>query len=133
MFGGAGNGMLLGDTWEYDPTTAWTRRDLPGPSPRFGHGMTAAGAPNISRAPIVFGGFDGQQYLSDLWRFEEPTGGGRGWYRIFPADGVSPPARFNAALAANDTTSKIILFGGTNGATFFGDTWEFDLDRKSVV
>lgn len=39
---------------------------------------------------------------------------------------VSPPARENAAMAYDEVSQRIILFGGQNNGGTLGDTWAFD-------
>jgi hypothetical protein len=46
------------------------------------------------------------------------------WNSLFPA--VSPPARSYLALAYDNTSRKIVMFGGFDGRAYLQDTWTFD-------
>ena len=46
------------------------------------------------------------------------------WSELSPA--ASPTARWYPATLYDPATSRIILFGGSNGSTFYSDTWSWD-------
>lgn len=50
------------------------------------------------------------------------------WNQITPAGGVSPSARYGAAMAYDSARGRVVLFGGAypNTYPYFGDTWEWD-------
>jgi len=122
LFGGMGSAPqgsrppLLGDTWEFDGT-AWTRRDVTGPSPRH----SAGGAWDSRRGVvIVFGGGGGDSALADTWSWD-----GTSWRRL--ADG-GPPPRMMGYLAYDARRDRVVMFGGRNGWPDgdLNDTWEWD-------
>lgn len=45
------------------------------------------------------------------------------WWDLDSLTTDRPAPRRDAAVAANYSTGEIVLFGGTNGLTFFNDTW----------
>lgn len=81
LFGGIDGNEVLGDTWEgtvafnssFDPRRiTWTRQNIPGPSPRWGHSMVYD--PQNQRV-VLFGGFDAQHRpLNDLWVYTSGEG-----------------------------------------------------------
>src|SRR5215475_9786520 len=68
---------------------------------------------------IMFGGFDGTEYLNDTWSFD-----GTSWTQI--ATQSAPPARSAAEMTYDSVTQKVVLFGGYNGTNYLGDTWLWD-------
>lgn len=67
---------------------------------------------------LLFGGIHSTNVLDSEWFFANGT-----WNAFTP--GVSPGARFDAALAwtPNSGTGLILLFGGANSTARFNDTW----------
>ena len=63
LFGGAGAGSDLNDTWTWDGA-GWTEQKVPGPRPRFGPGLAPRGD-----AVVLFGGEAnmGVEFLRDTW------------------------------------------------------------------
>jgi Galactose oxidase, central domain len=72
-----------------------------------------------SKKIVVFGGFDGREYLQDTWTFDGAT-----WEKVETT--VTPPARTNTQMAYDHRTRKIVLFGGYDGQKDLGDTWLWD-------
>jgi hypothetical protein len=72
-----------------------------------------------SKKIVIFGGFDGRDYLQDTWTFDGTT-----WEKVETA--VAPPARTNAQMAYDHRTRKVVLFGGYDGQKDLGDTWLWD-------
>lgn len=67
---------------------------------------------------VLFGGYDGSQYLNDTWVFN-----GTDWVQVNTTS--APPARSAAAMSYDRTMKKFVLFGGYNG-NYLGDTWLWD-------
>lgn len=82
------------------------------PSARSYFGMTYD---EVSGKVLVFGGFDGHNYLNDTWTFD-----GSNWTKVDTA--TSPPARTSCQMAYDRKTRQVVLFGGYNGQ-YLGDTW----------
>ncbi len=76
---------------------------------------------NVSGYDVLFGGENGPNSpLGDTWTFQEDL-----WQEVTTANGPSP--RFGATMVYDPSlgAGAVLLFGGTNGTTFFNDTWEF--------
>jgi hypothetical protein len=109
LFGGNGDRVRLGDTWEYDGAS-WRRVDGDGPGARVDFAMTYDAARGRT---IVFGGMGSSgQPLGDTWEFD-----GRAWTRV-ATDGPSP--RFSVDMAYDSRRGRSILVGGGPG------TWAWD-------
>ena len=74
VHGGLGaNGVMLGDTWVFDPVTVtWTSAMMSGPGPRVASTFFQGASP-----PVLFGGGDAvnapQTHFNDVWEFEPLT------------------------------------------------------------
>jgi hypothetical protein len=118
------------ETWALDiaGTPAWTRLvpALKTPIPRYGQ-ATAYDAGGD--AFWIFGGRssrDGEAILSDeTWR--APLGAPGTWSEI-AATGERPPPRQEAAGAFDGAGRRLVVFGGWDGSTYFGDTWALAAD-----
>jgi len=72
---------------------------------------------------VLFGGITnavikGSEFrLADTWEWD-----GNLWVQ---RQNMGPQNRSNQALAYDSDRKRIVLFGGGNGITLFGDTWEF--------
>ena len=123
MFGGIEKGgALLADTWLYDPgANAWTQVTATGtgPSARGGHAMVYEPA---TGKVLLFGGKDDSGVLNDTWTFDVAT---TTWTRLEPANG-SPTARYGHAMTVEDTTGKVLVFGGWDSKKYFDSTWVYD-------
>ncbi|MEM7201520.1 MAG: kelch repeat-containing protein [Planctomycetota bacterium] len=117
LFGGAGPGQLLSDTWEWNGVQ-WTQHVSPFEPPRrHRHAMAFDEA---RQRFVLFGGFDnGYTTLGDTWEFD-----GGGWGLIPP--GTAPSARGDHAMAYDSDRGCVVLFGGHDGGSALADTWEFD-------
>ena len=118
MFGGGRDGVLFGQTWEYDGTD-WTFRSDTGPAPRWTHGMAYDADRGVT---VVFGGADGPNCRNDTWEWD-----GTSWTERTPAQ--SPPARCYPSMTYDAARGRVVMFGGqlaTVGGTPAGDTWEYD-------
>jgi len=83
------------------------------PSPRS---IAAMAYDPVSQKIVLFGGYDGTQYLNDTWTFD-----GSNWTEISAA--TAPPARTNASMAFDRDGAKLVMFGGYDGHNYLGDTW----------
>ena len=108
------------------PNGCWQLlRTAAGPSPRYGAGMSRD---PVSGRLVLFGGYDNQHgALGDTWEFDGTT-----WTDASAQVGSSPSVRFNAAMAVDPLSNRIVLFGGmaaparSNAWKFLRDTWTFD-------
>ena len=104
-----------------DAAAVWSVIDAAGPAARWDH--TLAADPESDNL-ILFGGRDGAGApFGDTWVYTvtENT-----WT---PVEGSAPSPRFGQAVAVDVANRALYLFGGqADGATFFNDSWRFDLD-----
>ena len=132
-------GEVIDGTWEWDGTV-WTRRavgcsssasmdgasTLPDrPPPRAHQAMTYDAT---RAATVMFGGRQGEMYLSDTWEWN-----GSEWRAEAPTVSQAPSGRAGHAMAFDARRNVTVMFGGTGpdpsnpGATTrFDDTWEWD-------
>ncbi len=147
VFGGGG--WASKDPWEWNPATgAWTDRTPAGnkPSPRSGASMVFDSTRNKF---VLFGGRSTDYDLEDTWEWDPATGA---WTNR--TAGTGPSARGRHSMVFEESTGKVLLFGGGRGdigsaiwpeghdysdptdrwtvfdgtaiAIAFGDTWEWD-------
>lgn len=136
LFGGEGASNqylgLYGDTWTFDVTTMeWTPRPSTfGPRGRTAHAMAVF--PN--RGYLMFGGLGRDQFdgpysqdilkdtsFSDTWVWELSNSQ---WRKI---GSEGPSARYGHAMATDETTKELILFGGRDANGVSGETWRLNL------
>lgn len=100
---------------------AWTERTAdgaPGSPPARDRAAIAWDA--INDRLVVFGGFDGTNWLGDTWSWDPVT---NAWTNLAPP--LAPSARGWAAMTYDPTSTGLLLFGGFDGTSYFGDTWLF--------
>jgi hypothetical protein len=140
IFGGDGGALLLQDTWVLERAGFRQLTSIPpGLTPR----RHAALARLDDGTHVLFGGEhllnqgggpveeQGPEPVDDTWVLSNEN-----WAeRLLP---LSPPPRFDHAMASFDGTS-VVLYGGDGnpagpfgGSTFFDDTWIFDGAAWSV-
>jgi hypothetical protein len=119
LFGGYGNGGILGDTWTWNGIT-WTQQSpATSPSGRDSAGMVYDAA---TGQVVLFGGSNGSSILGDTWTWNGTT-----WTQQSPA--ASPSARDFPSMAYDAATGQVVLFGGdgsTNSSGYLGDTWTWN-------
>ena len=98
------------------------------PRPRFVHGAAYDQANNRL---IVFGGDDCSsnnfcEVLNDVWVLSNANGvsGTPAWTQLFPTGSGPSPRETMNGVAYDPGSNRLIVFGGTNGATTtFNDVW----------
>ncbi len=98
--------------------------DLTGPSGSYPPNRTQAAFAfdPVLGADILFGGYNVSGYAyHDTWEYANGT-----WTNLTPEVGLAPPARWGALFAWDPAGQALVLFGGRNVDTDFGDTWIFD-------
>ena len=105
-------------------TPTWTPLSPLGtpPTVRFFQGASYDQTNNIM---TVFGGagcFGG--VFNDVWVLSNANGlGGTPVWTLLSPTGTPPAARYGFATAFVQGFNQMVIFGGTNGSMFFGDTW----------
>jgi RHS repeat-associated protein len=73
---------------------------------------------------VMFGGYDGTNYLAQTWLYYPTASGDTGtWVQQSPA--MSPPARYVASAVWDGYRHRVMIFGGVNGANTLGDAFEW--------
>ena len=126
LFGGAGIGVLLNDTWAYDfNTNNWTNM---GPISKPAVQLYDAMAyDSQSDRMILFGGTDRNgPVVNQTWTYDFNN---NTWTDMDPVS--KPPARLSHALAYDSQSDRVILFGGsTQGGLVLNDTWAYDFESN---
>ncbi len=122
MFGGQSSGTTaLNDVWTWNGTT-WAQDAPTGTLPTARTGAAMAYDPNRA-AMILFGGQTASGGRNDTWQLKSNA-----WTQV-QATGVSgaPTARYDHRLAYSQSTSQMVLFGGSGGTCpncgTLSDTW----------
>ncbi len=115
---GGNTGTLLRDLWTHDGTT-WKPRAM-APVGRAFHAMTFDDA---RKALVVFGGRTAAGVDATTYEWSGACGA-QTWTNVTPT--VSPPARTDAMMVYDAARKVSVLFGGVNGTTDLGDTWEWN-------
>lgn len=118
LFGGKDvDGLSISSPWEWNGSS-WQRITSAGPSRRHDHAM----ADDIKKGlVVVFGGRTDSMALDDTWLWT--TNGS--WVRTATTT-ISPPARYEHAIAHDERQDGGILFGGRNQfGALLQDTWRW--------
>lgn len=121
LFGGCSSGVgpcPRGDLWAFDLSTqTWSEvSDGTKPSDRSNVRMTQS--PTDGRV-VLIGGVD-TSARSDVWTFDPQTSA----WTSHAATGETPPPRWSHAMVTDERTGRVLVYGGTNGAEWWGDLWE---------
>lgn len=126
IFGGFGpSGAPLGDTWKYVQGSVSDLLPNPAPPPSPKSRWGAADAVDLADGyEVLFGGEHCQgatcALMGDTWIYAN------GLYEsVPPSAGGTPSARLGAAMAFDNSTGTVLLFGGCGATCPLGDTWEF--------
>ncbi|MEX2137080.1 MAG: kelch repeat-containing protein [Chloroflexota bacterium] len=126
LFGGRDLATVYDDFWAYSLATgAWSRVTPAGEGPpgRFGH--NAAWADGIGL--VIFGGQAGADFFNDLWAYDPATDG----WRLLPASGAVPVARYGSCAAIGPDGRLWISHGFTNEGQRFADTRAYDFEIRT--
>lgn len=116
-FGGAGNGVYLNETWEWDGSgLTWTKLSpTTSPSARIQHCMASNGT-----LAYMFGGvISSGEFKNDTWSFN-----GAVWTQLSPA--TSPSVRGGSVMSYDSVNNIFVLFGGMNEYNYLPETWTFN-------
>ena len=121
LYGGNGHdGVVYGDTWEFDGND-W-RLMAPPVSPGLRQDHAMAYDP-VRRRVVLFGGDQPGPVLPDnqTWEYDGNT-----WQQVLPA--LSPPPREEHRIAFHAGLGEVVLYGGLDdlGLFLLGDTWSWD-------
>ncbi len=122
LYGGTADlNTALSGTFEYDGTT-WTPVSASQPGGLFHFSM----AYDTTLQTVIFGGTNGSTASDKTWAY-----GGASWVQkctTAPCStaGNHPAARSGAAMAADTTNHKMLLFGGSINGIPQQDLWQWD-------
>lgn len=124
VFGGEDGGPNL-------PTTvhalrldslSWTTLSPSGSPPgRYDHSAVYIPNPSTPRM-ILFGGYDRNDALGDLWELTLPASGSPTWTQLSPS-GTPPGPHYNHVLVYDSPNGRLLAFGG-NDAGALGDPYD---------
>lgn len=132
VYAGSGE-VLLNDLWAFDASTStWTQS-----SQSRNHSLSSLSSPShpppVHRHAMVWdpgtealwisGGFDGENFLKEVWKYY--TGDAGRWFRIVDSTVPGPCARSDHVAMWDATTSALWIHGGFDG-TALDDLWRFD-------
>ncbi|MCA8958630.1 MAG: hypothetical protein KDC87_21315 [Planctomycetes bacterium] len=122
MFGGRTAAGVSSELWTFDMSTStWSQQLISGPLARD---KSVLVYDLTNYRGVLFGGRNAQgAALADTWLLTTPTSRYT-WTDAKPT--VAPAARFDAAAEWDPNTRRVVLFGGSDGTRFFGDTWSWD-------
>lgn len=126
LFGGSGDGYL-DDLWEWNGSSwASVARSGPWPPPRRAHAM----AFDAARGRVVIFGGEASSNLDDLWEWD-----GQRWHNMTLATLPDnwPTARSNHAMAYDETSRKVVVFGGDRGGQTLNDMIAWDGSNWTTV
>lgn len=128
LFGGRDrNWNESNDTWEYNPAeNSWRRINTIGsPWKRQFHAMVYD---SIGKRAILFGGYEGDEALGDLWAFDYDEAR----WETLPNE-FAPAPRYMNGLVFDSANNSLVLFGGRihdgNSQLQANDTWIYSLDE----
>jgi hypothetical protein len=73
----------------------------------------------------ISGGFDGNNFLKEIWKYSSGSTGSVGWLRVVDSTVPGPCARSDHIAIWDATSSAIWIHGGFDG-TMQRDLWKFD-------
>ena len=124
IFGGSGDAVLYNDVWalSLSGTPTWTQLSPSGtpPPPRF---LAGYARNPVTNSMVVFGGAD-TTLFNDAWILS--LSGAPAWNQV-SATGTPPSQRYQPTAIYDQTRDRLIVFGGSDGTTFRGDTWALSL------
>jgi len=125
LFGGVGyDESQLGNLWEWNGSSWYKKIDCGSsvcPSRRALHAMTFC-RQGESGVSVLFGGYTWGLDYNSTWILNSA-----GWYEL-AAQLESPQRRFGHAMAFDEVTGKLVLFGGEGDKGLLPETREFDVN-----
>lgn len=133
LFGGKQDETYLNDTWSFDYASGEWTEHFPSqhPYPRSSYSMVYNQKNGVF---VLFGGLytspnkPYEIYFGDTWTYNYSS---NEWTDMSPS--TSPEARSDHAMAYDNSTGSIVLFGGKNGKNSLNDTWIYDTTNNSWI
>jgi hypothetical protein len=129
LFGGEGTGPgELGDTWVFDPAAGEWAQSAPEASPQARSHAAMAFDSEMGEI-LLFGGHSASAgQLADFWAYSLSSNE----WRELPVD-TGPGARRGHSMAFIPSENVSLVFGGYDGASRLGDTWEITLFQSGLA
>ncbi len=121
VWGGfSNNGGFLADTWEWNGAN-WTQAASSGPIP--GRCASVMVYDSVRQRSILFGGQGQTNFSNDVWEWN-----GAAWTQTFAGtqSATAPSPRFFHNMVYDAGRRRVVMFGGSNGASLLSDTWAWD-------
>ena len=107
-----------GAAWRLDAgRTKWTKQATGGPS---SHGIRLVWDTRADRFLTFGGDINASKYFDDTWEYDFAHDT---WTKRVPRS--SPPGRSYYAIAYDAKASQLVMFGGVDRSSEFGDTWGY--------
>lgn len=122
LFSSGTTAETFGDTWAYDyDSDTWAQMAPTESPPPRSYGAMAYDP--VSDRMILFGGVDlAEDPMADTWAYDYDSDS---WAELKPE--TSPSARGWHAMALDDQTGRIVMFGGGGSRSHYtNETWLFD-------
>ena len=126
---GGEKGTFFGDMWKYTPLIpdengSWIMIDTYDGPAIAGHSAVV-----YSGSIYIFGGYDGSEYLSNIWECDpDPVLGGCTQLAV---TGDAPSGRAYHSATIDDVNGIMYIFGGQSGSTNLNDLWAFTLSTST--
>ncbi len=118
LYGGAFDTTFSSETWMWNGSNWALQHPANNPGLLAGHAMVLDKAHN---QVVLFGGQDGVTFgfSNQTWVFD-----GVNWQLMHPAS--SPPARIGHAMAYDEVSHRVVMYGGSGDPGAGSDTWLWD-------
>ncbi len=114
----------IGDMWTRAVDSGWSKTADPPPPARQLYALAVVGSGDAAQRAFVFGGGDQERAkLADLWSLQLDE---LSWQKEAPT-GRGPSGRSGAAMVAEPSGTRVLLFGGETKGGAVGDVWELSL------
>jgi hypothetical protein len=129
IFGGADYASYFNDVWKFDlASKQWSEVTVTATKPS-GRTELDMVYDSTNNNIYMFGGFDGNNYLEDLWKFEV---GINAWSEITPAGLSRPPERSDHTMVYHSSGNRVYMFGGLYLSIsvikeYRADFWYYDI------
>lgn len=134
VFGGLtlenGKEKYLNDTWIFDNTLLkWRELSTTGTAPK-GRVHCTINCLTDENKIILFGGFDGTDFLNDMWELDLQTSV---WANIKSTGCPSPRAGHSTSIFSGSLGATLILFGGRGEVSYHNDLYLLDLKKYTWI
>lgn len=116
LTGGTSGTAYYGDSYTYVAETYAPMNTVP-PTDRFWASMAYDNAQGFV---VLYGGHTGSTVLGDTWAYRDGL-----WSPLTVSCSPCPAALHDAGMTYDVADGYLMMFGGYNSGTYYGDVWEF--------